>query len=97
MEGGEVESTIMKCPTCGNEMEEGFLSFNRPFSIEWVTGKERPRTEETGAIKMLIYEPGYWWKYIKAYRCKSCDLALFKYGKDARTVLDMIHSRKDKN
>jgi hypothetical protein len=96
MEGGEAESTIMKCPTCGNEMEEGFLS-TLPFGIEWVVGKERPMTEVTGSIRKLIFQMGYDWIYIKAYRCASCELALFKYGKDARTVLDMIHSRKEKS
>jgi phage FluMu protein Com len=94
MKGGEALSTELKCPKCGKEMEEGYIS---PWGmIDWVSGKDRPITEGMNAIELLIMPPGGVYYYHKAHRCRSCELLLLNYHhKETKSALDIIHSRKE--
>jgi hypothetical protein len=95
--------SILKCPDCGDEMEEGFVSISRPVVIEWVKGVDGPMEGRMGDRKLLMYEFEYRMKpiYRKAYLCRMCELVLFCYPripgkKESKTALEMIHSEKRK-
>jgi len=70
----------MKCPKCGKEMEEGFVSagFNPPDrGIGWSSTKG-----QTAIDLQPLLGTDHWYQnfaYAKAFRCKSCKLVQFEY------------------
>ena len=65
------ESEVKKCPKCGREMEEGFISAEW---ISWIDKKPSARQQELIVHGFSFNTPA------EAYRCKTCKIALFNYG-----------------
>ena len=68
--------SVRKCPSCGGEMEKGFIGVWYMFWSDknrWVFWRFPPSDN-------LIVKPGWTAKNLEAYRCKKCKLILFNYG-----------------
>ena len=67
----------MKCPYCQKEMEEGYVPFNSPFVLKWVSLVDRK--------KVRISDKTKWSEVAKIksiYYCKDCDVFIKKSNVD---------------
>jgi hypothetical protein len=70
---------VMKCPTCGLDMEAGFLETESLISgVKW--RKEITSMSRIGLGGERLYESNVWGiVHIDAERCPRCRLILHKY------------------
>jgi len=85
-------SEVKKCPECGGEMEKGFLI--SPRTLWWNTQKQEVFL---GGEQLLRSN----WKgnNLEGYRCKKCQLIVFKYDYRPPEPLykwPSLHRNKDK-
>jgi len=65
---------VKKCPKCGKEMEEGYISLMS--GMRWRSNGDR------GLVKGELLFRGSWWGFSTlklALRCKDCGLVIFQY------------------
>jgi hypothetical protein len=86
-----IEGTCMKCPTCGTEMEEGYLTVVLHYSFHSIKWSQTPEHHMIGGE--IIYDPKEDRKLgtgiiplgparasvFSAYRCRGCSYVLFQY------------------
>ena len=63
----------MKCPYCQNEMEEGYVPFNSPLVLKWVSMVDKTKIRISDKVKW--YEVA---KIANVHHCKECSLFLKK-------------------
>ena len=74
----------MKCPKCGEDMEEGYVGVMMRSRLFW--SKDEPKSARLsmpkGAIKLLDHDGWFadkkdWLR--KGFRCTNCKLITFEY------------------
>lgn len=63
----------LKCPYCKNDMQEGYVPFNSPFVLKWVS--------LLNSQKMRISDRTSWFETSKiknVHFCKACNLFIKK-------------------
>ncbi len=63
----------MKCPYCQFEMEEGYVPFNSPFVLSWVSLSDKQKVRISDKVKLSEAA-----KIKSIYYCKNCDLFIKK-------------------
>ena len=63
----------MKCPYCQKEMEEGYVPFNSPFILKWVSLVDKKKIRISDKIKWSEVA-----KIKNLYYCKDCSVFIKK-------------------
>lgn len=63
----------MKCPYCQKEMEEGFVPFNSPFVLKWVSLADKRKIKISDKVKLSEVS-----KIKNIYHCKDCNIFIKK-------------------
>jgi len=61
------ELIFMMCPYCQNEMEEGYIPFNSPFVLKWVSMIDKKKVRISDKIKWSEVA-----KIKNIHYCKEC-------------------------
>ena len=62
----------MECPYCKQEMEEGYIPFNSPFILKWVSLRDKKKKVRVSA-KLRWSEVA---KIKRVYRCEACGVLM---------------------
>lgn len=63
----------MNCPYCQKEMEEGYIPFNSPFILKWVSLKDKEKIRISDKTKLSEVA-----KIKNVHFCKSCNVFIKK-------------------
>ncbi len=63
----------MKCPYCQKEMEEGYVPFNSPFVLRWVSLIDKKKIRISDKVKLTQVS-----KIKNVHYCKDCDVFIKK-------------------
>ncbi len=63
----------MLCPYCNKEMEEGYIPFNSPFILKWVSLVDKRRIRISSKLKLSEVA-----KIKNIHYCKNCDVFIKK-------------------
>ena len=75
----------MMCPYCQNEMEEGYIPFNSPFVLKWVSMIDKKKVRISDKIKWSEVA-----KIKNIHYCKECCVFIKKI-QDIRFVLFILN------
>lgn len=64
---------MLKCPFCENQMENGYIPFNTPFILKWVSSSKSKKIRVSSKIKLLEVS-----KIENVYYCENCNLFVKK-------------------
>ena len=63
----------MKCPYCQKEMVEGYVPFNSPFVLRWVSLIDKKKIRISDKVKLTQVS-----KIKNVHYCKDCDVFIKK-------------------
>jgi len=63
----------MKCPYCQKEMEEGYVPFNSPFVLRWVSLIDKKKIRISDKVKLTQVS-----KIKNVHYCKDCGVFIKK-------------------
>lgn len=63
----------MKCPYCQKEMVEGYIPFNSPFVLKWVSITDKKKVRISDKVKLSEVS-----KIKNVHYCESCNVFLKK-------------------
>ena len=63
----------MKCPYCQKEMEEGYVPFNSPFILKWVSLEDKQKIRISDKLRFSEVA-----KIKNIHHCKSCNVFIKK-------------------
>ncbi len=63
----------MICPYCQKQMEEGYIPFNSPFILKWVSRVDKSKIRVSDKIKWTQVS-----KISNVYYCKNCNVFIKK-------------------
>ena len=64
---------IMLCPYCQKEMEEGYIPFNSPFVLKWVSSLDKKKIRISDKVKWSEVA-----KIKNVYFCNECGVFIKK-------------------
>ena len=65
----------MKCPYCQREMEEGYVPFNSPFVLKWVSSVDKRKIRISDKLKWSEVA-----KIKNMHYCNECNVFIKKIG-----------------
>jgi hypothetical protein len=79
-----------KCPWCGQDMEQGFLSGGR--GVFWTRGVPDTKNKWLGGTAQQVDDEGFFYTYKTAWRCMNCQKMVVDTtgmgGEDANSTVD---------
>ena len=63
----------MKCPYCHLEMEEGYIPFNSPLVLKWVSLVDKQKVRISAKLKLFEVA-----KIKNIHYCKNCNVFMKK-------------------
>ncbi len=63
----------MKCPYCQKEMVEGYVPFNSPFVLRWVSLADKKKVRISDKIKLTQVS-----KIKNVHNCNECNIFIKK-------------------